>query len=134
MKIPRHVLAEAIAKKTMHIADSKAFAREVAAYLLAERRVADLESILRDILQFRQDNGQLEAEVVTVHDLQPHVLGEVKQLLQTAYPKAKEIHVSERHDSSVIGGLRIDLANERLDLTVASKLATFKRLTAGENN
>lgn len=134
MKIPRHIVSKAIAKQTLHIADTKELAREIAAYLLAERRTADLESILRDVMQYRSEHGILEAEVVTAHDLQPDVITQVKQLLHAAYPNAKNIAVTERRDPLVIGGLRVDMANEQLDMTVASKLATFKRLTAGENN
>ena len=132
MKVPRHILAQAIAEKTLHVSDSKLLAQEIAAYLLEERRVSELESILRDIMQYRMDRGVLEAEVVTAHPAQEHVLDDVKQLLQTAYPNTKEVHVDTRLDPAVIGGLRINLPNDQLDLTVADKLATFKRLTSEE--
>lgn len=132
MKVPRHTLATAIAERTMHVHDSKLLAREVAAYLLMERRTADLESILRDIMQYRTDHGVLEAEVVTAHEVHQRVLTDVKELLRAAYPKAKTVHVGTRQDPSVIGGLRIDMANQQLDLSIKSKLATFKRLTSQE--
>jgi F0F1-type ATP synthase delta subunit len=133
MKVPRHILAEAIAKRTLTVSDTRELSRQIAAYLLVENRTSELESILRDIMQYRADHGVLEAEVVTAHEVQNHVLSDVVQLLQAAYPNAKEVHVSKRLDLTVIGGLRVDMANEQLDMTVASKLATFKRLTAGEN-
>lgn len=133
MKVPRHILAEAIAKKTLTVSDHKLLAREIAAYLLEQRRVAELEPVLRDVLQYRADHGVLEAEVVTAHSIQNHVLTEVKQLLQTAYPNAKEVHVTSHQNPDVIGGLRVDMANEQLDMSVASKLATFKRLTSERN-
>lgn len=133
MKVPRHILAEAIAHRTLNVLDARELAREIAAYLLVERRVNELESILRDIMQYRADHGVLEAEVVTAHEVQNHVLTEVEQLLQAAYPSAKDVHVTNRQDPSVVGGLRVDMANEQLDMTVAAKLATFKRLTAGEH-
>ncbi len=133
MKVPRHILAEAIARKTLNVSDPKRLAREIAAYLLEQRRVAELEPVLRDVLQYRADHGVLEAEVVTAHDIQNHVLTEVKQLLQAAYPNAKQVHVTGHQNPDVIGGLRVDMANEQLDLSVASKLATFKRLTSERN-
>lgn len=129
MKVPRHILAEAIAERTLHVRDTDLLAREIAAYLLAERRTAELESILRDIMQYRTKHGVLEAEVVTAHDITPQVMSEVKQLLRTAYPSAKTVHVAQRQDEAVVGGLRVDMANEQLDLSVSNKLATFKRLT-----
>lgn len=128
-KVPRHILAEAIAERTLHVVDKKLLAREIAAYLLAERRTSELESILRDIMQYRTDHGVLEAEVVTAHEVTEHVMTEVKQLLQTSYPNAKKVHLASRVDPDVIGGLRIDMANEQLDMSVSAKLATFKRIT-----
>lgn len=133
MKVPRHILAEAIAKRTLDVQDTKALAREIAAYLLAERRTAELESILRDVMQYRQAYGVLEADVVTAHQLQDNVLQEVKQLLQEAYPKAKTIQLNQVQDPSVIGGLKIDMPNEQLDMTIKARLSKFKTLTgAGE--
>lgn len=132
MKVPRHILAEAIAERTIHVHDAKLLAREIAAYLLAERRTGDLESILRDIMQYRTDHGVLEAEAVTAHSVQPHVLSQVKELLQAAYPKAKTVHVGARQDPALIGGIRIDMANQQLDMSVQAKVATFKRLTSKE--
>ncbi len=134
MKVPRHILAEAIARRTLTISDSRQLAREIAAYLLEERRTNDLESILRDIMQYRTEHGVLESEVVTAHELQPGVLTQVKQLLQIAYPKVSTIHVGSRQDPSVIGGMRIVMANEQLDMTISSKIATFKRLTTTGGN
>jgi len=132
MKVPRHLLAQTIAKRTLDMADSKLLAREIAAYLLVERRTAELESILRDVMQYRAEHGLLEAEVVSAHDLQTPVLDEVKQLLRSSYPEAKSVQLDRRIDPSVIGGLRIDMANEQLDMSVAARLATFKRLTIAE--
>jgi F0F1-type ATP synthase delta subunit len=132
MKVSRHILAQAIAERTLHVSDGKLLAREIAAYLLEERRTADLESILRDIMQYRTDHGVLEAEVVSVHELQSHVLSDVKDILKTAYPKAKTVHLGSRQDESLVGGVRIDMANQQLDMTLKAKLATFKRLTSKE--
>lgn len=133
MKVPRHILARAIAERTAHVRDEKLLAREIAAYLLEQKRTAELESILRDIMQYRTDHGVLEAEVVTAHEVQDHVLQEVKQLLHTAYPKAKTVHIGKRLDESMVGGVKIDMANQQLDLSVKAKLATFKRITSRGN-
>lgn len=133
MRVPRHILAEVIAKRTLHITDAALLAREIAAYLLTERRTAELESVLRDVMQHRLKHGVLEAEIVTAHELQDQVKTEVKQLLHRSYPTARAIHLANRQDPAVVGGLRIDMANEQLDMTVRAKLATFKRLTSEES-
>lgn len=130
MKTPRHVLAAAIAERTLHVTDGKLLAREIAAYLLTERRTAELESILRDIMQYRMEHGVLEAEVVTAHETTDRVTSDVEQLLRANYPNAKTVRVTKRQDPAVIGGLRVAMANEQLDMSVSAKLATFKRLTS----
>lgn len=132
MKVPRHIVAEAIAERTLHVSDPKLLAQQIAAYLLAENRVSELESILRDIMAYRLEHGVLEAEIVTAHGTTPHMVEEVKTLLKQAYPTAKTIHLGSHLDPSVIGGIRVDMAHEQLDMTIRAKLATFKRLTSGE--
>lgn len=129
MKISRRHLAEIIGERTLHAKDAKELAREIAAYLMQERRVAELESLLRDILEYRALHGIVEAKVVSAHDLTAEVVRDAKQILKQEYPHAKEFHINELHDPTVVGGLRLELANEQLDLTVRRKIDTFKRLT-----
>ena len=129
MKIPRTQLAKAIAERTLHERDFKKLAREIAAYLLSENREHELEPLIRDILAYREAHGIVEATIATAHDVGAHVRQEVQQLLKQQYPTAKSIMVNESHDPSVIGGLKVQLSHEQLDMSVRSKLDTFKRLT-----
>lgn len=123
----RQDLAQVIA--THDGADSKKLAREIAAYLLEKRQTTGLESLLRDVMAYRERSGLIEATVDTAHDLSPQLLEEVRQLVKAQKPHAKQVRVFPRHDSSVVGGLKVRLANEQLDLTIRSKLDTFKRVT-----
>lgn len=127
-------MAKAIAEKTIKITDSKVLAKSIAAYLLAEGRTRELESILRDIMQYRIEHGIIESEVITAHEINPIVLDEVNTLLKKHFPKAKAVYSKARLDKAVVGGLRIDMANEQLDMTVASKLAKFKQITLARGN
>lgn len=128
--IPRHQLAKTIAERTMQVQDDKQLAKEVAAYLLSENRTAELESVMRDIRQYRAENGIVEATAVSAHELNDKVMSDIKSLLRSAHPNAKKVIVKTELDRSVIGGVRVDMANQQLDLTVRSKLNTFKRLTS----
>lgn len=134
MKIPRNELAKIIGERTLHIKDPSLLAREVAAYLLTENRIDDLDSLLRDIMQYRMDHGVVEAVAVSAHELDDVVHKDIQAILKTRYPEAKGIIVRDRQDPKVIGGVRIQLANEQLDLTVQSTLNKFKQLTAQERN
>lgn len=126
-------LATIIGKKTMHVTDMKLLAKEVAAYLMENNHVYDLESLMRDVLAYRQSHGVLEAEVISAYELDDQTLQEVKQLLKAHYPEAKKVVVHTHIDPEVVGGLRVTLANEQLDMSVRSKLDMFRRLTIEGN-
>lgn len=129
--IPRRDLADIIGERTLHVRDVRTLAGAIAAYLLEERRTHDLESLIRDVMQYRLDHGTLEADIVSAHELPAHVMTDVKAILGREYPHAKEINLDIQIDPSVVGGVRIELPNEQLDMTVRAKLDAFKRLTVG---
>ncbi len=132
MSVLRKELARVIGERTLHIRDVRTLSAAIAAYLLEERRTHDLESLIRDIMQYRIENGIVEANLVSSHELPAHVIQDVKDILKQEYPHAKELELDSQIDPEVVGGLRIELPNEQLDLTVRTKLDTFKRLTTGD--
>lgn len=127
--ISRRHLAEVIAERTLHVRDTKKLAREVAAYLLDTGQTAQLESLLRDVMEYRAEHGVVEAQAISAHELTPTVIRELQQILKAEHPQAKSVHVIPKLDPAVVGGVRLQMANEQLDLTVRGKLDTFKRLT-----
>ncbi|MBC7707998.1 F0F1 ATP synthase subunit delta [Polaromonas sp.] len=129
MKTPRHQVAAALAKRSLGSVNEPQFANEIAAYLLAEHRTAELNSLMRDVKQFRADNGIVEVTALTAHPLTATVRTEIEQQVRALYPSAKTVIVTERHDASVVGGVRLELANQQLDLSVRAKLNRFKQLT-----
>ena len=148
MKAPRRRIAATIADDTLKNGASKDYARELAAYLLAERRVGELDSLLRDVQAAWADKGYVEvlarsahpltAEVKTditerVRALYPQaekiVVTEIAAQVQSLYPDATKVVVTEVADASVVGGVQISLANQQLDLSVEAKLNKFKQLT-----
>jgi F0F1-type ATP synthase delta subunit len=131
--VTRAELAEIIGEKTMHITDSKKLVTSIAAYLATEQKPVDIDSLTRDIMQYRMRKGLIEAVAVSAHDLTPLVLADVKALLKEHFPHAKHIVVDTRIDENLVGGVRIELPSETLDLSVRSKLNLFKRLVAERN-
>ena len=128
-KIPRHELAMVLAAKAVLGVNAQKFSEEIAAYLLSEGRTNELDSLVRDIMQYRADHGIVEVVAVSAHRLSATVRKDVEARVRKMYPEAKKIIISEQTDPSVIGGVRIELANEQLDLSVRSKLNRFKQLT-----
>lgn len=133
MKVARTELAALIGEKTLHVSNTQLLAREVAAYLLQENRSQELESLMRDVLAYRESHGVIEAEVASAHELTPETLRDVKNIIQEHFSEAKQVHVHEHIDTDVIGGLKITMANDQLDMSVRKQLDTFKRLTEGIN-
>lgn len=131
-KLPRHDLAAVLSEKLLALPE-KRLAGEVAAYLLSEGRTGELEPLLRDIQQYRAEHGVVEVTAVSARELSAQVRRDIEDRVRELYPAAKHIITSSRLDTDAIGGVRIELANQQLDLTVRGKLNRFKQLTtAGE--
>jgi F0F1-type ATP synthase delta subunit len=130
MKTPRTRIASVIAERTLRKGVSSELSAEIAAYLLSEHRVSELDSILRDVLADWATAGHVEVIASSAHPLTAEVKADIERQVKSLYPAAKEIIVTESHDESVIGGVRLELANQQLDLSVEAKLNKFKQLTS----
>lgn len=129
MKTPRTRIAGAVADQTLAKGVSKAYAREVAAYLLSEGRVDELDSLLRDIQAEWAAKGYVEVLARCAHPLDATDKKDIAAKVKNLYPNAKKVVVTEVADPSVIGGVQISLADKQLDLSVEAKLNKFKQLT-----
>lgn len=128
-KISRHQLAAILAQESLAGTGEKKLSKETAAYLLAEHRTGELDSLLRDIMQYRADNGVVEVIAASAHELGGKVRRDIEATARKLYPDAKKVIISEHYDPEVIGGVKIELANQQLDLSIRSKLNRFKQLT-----
>lgn len=127
--IARSDIARVIAERTLHVKDLELLNKTIAGFLLEQHRVEELDSIMRDVMKYRAENGYVEATVISAYPLNDEVRSEIRRLIQQEFPKATSYILNEKIDENVIGGLRIEFAGEELDLTVKAKLNTFKRLT-----
>ncbi len=102
----------------------------LAAYLIEERRMGDQGAIVRDIeRQLLQTQNKLYVRVTTAHQLDEAMLGQIKDTFQ-ADTGAKEIIIEQTINPDVIGGVRCETAEQRLDLTVRRQLQRLKGVTA----
>ncbi len=129
MKTPRTRIATTIADKTLASGISKEYAREIAAYLLAEGRVGELDSLLRDVQADWAEQGYVEVLARSAHPLDEATKQDIASQVKKLYPNAKKLVVTPVTDTSVIGGVQISLADKQLDLSVEAKLNKFKQLT-----
>lgn len=129
-KEPRAVIARAIASELRDTTDMTQVAQSVAAYLVSEGRESDLESIMRDVMRIRRQDGTLEVDVQTAHDQNPTLQSELIDMIRQEFP-ADHLLADTTLRPELVGGVRITTADEQLDLSVRGKLDTFKRLTHG---
>jgi F0F1-type ATP synthase delta subunit len=130
MKQPRTRVAHTIADMTLKSGLTKKLSNGIAAYLLNEGRVKELDSLLRDIQADWADVGHIEVITRSAHRLEASVKADIKSRTRKLYPKAKQIVLSEIIDESVIGGVSLSFPHQQLDLSVEAKLNKFKQLTA----
>ena len=129
MKQPRTKIAKTIADKTITTGSTKEYSQQIAAYLLSERRVSDLSSIMRDVQQDWADVGYVEVLASSAHPLSSQTKADIAEQIKIVEPTAKKIIVTEVHDPEIIGGVQLSLANQQLDMSVEAKLNKFKQLT-----
>ena len=129
MKTPRVRIAGVVADQILAHGVSKDYAREVAAYLLAEDRVGELDSLLRDVQADWARKGRVEVIARSAHPLTAGVKADIAQRVQPLFPAAGKVVVTDVIDLSIVGGVQIRLADRQLDLSVEAKLNTFKQLT-----
>ncbi len=129
-KQPRAKLAKSIADQTLKNGLTQPFSKQIAAYLISEHRVNELSSVLRDVQADWADAGYVEVIASSAHPLTAHTKTEVKKQIDQLYPASKEVVVTEEIDPKVIGGVRLSLANQQLDLSVEAKLNKLTQLTS----
>jgi F0F1-type ATP synthase delta subunit len=133
MKTPRSQISPVVAKLSLKFgADAKTLSRDIAAYLLSEGRTGELDSLLRDVVAYRADEGLVEITAVSAHGLSDGVKRDIGKLVREQFENVKNIIINERIDADVVGGVRLELVDRQLDLTVRNKLNQFKQRTAAD--
>jgi F0F1-type ATP synthase delta subunit len=130
MKISRHKISNLIAENTEKAGVRKKFAKEVAGYLLSEHRTSELDSILRDIEEAWAENGIVDVLAISAHSITPQIKKDIASEVKKVYPHAKHIVINAQNDPTILGGVRLEFANQQLDLSIENKLNKFKQLTA----
>jgi len=128
MKTPRFDIATIIAARSYYRGISPELSKEIAAMLLAEGRVNELDSILRDVQADWAEHGHVEVLAYSAHPLTEASKQEIIEQIKPLYPNAEQILVTEVIDPSVVGSVRLRLAHQQLDLSVEAKLNKFKQL------
>jgi F-type H+-transporting ATPase subunit delta len=133
MKIPRRQITPVLADLTLKSgASAKRLSRDVAAYLLDEGRTGELDSLMRDVIAYRAQKGIVEVTAVSAYELSEITKRDITKLVREQFPAVKQIILNQRIDADVVGGMRLELVDEQVDLTIRNKLNRLKELTTVE--
>lgn len=102
--------------------------KPLAAYLIETGRVREASLIVRDIESALAERGILFADIFSSHDLTDDTKKAVVDYLKDK-TKAKDIHLRSSVDEALLGGVRIETPDQRLDSTLRHRL---NQLTASK--
>jgi len=121
LRLSRRRLARYIATAAV---DSKQDVAEaitsVAAYLYDTGRTREVELVGRDVEAALADQGITIASVTSAHSMSDSLKQRVTALV------GGDVRIRETVDSSVLGGVKVDVPGKRFDGTIRHKLDTLK--------
>lgn len=119
-------------KIAAYFADEVVAGRDVveplAAYLIESKRIREVSLIVRDIEAALLERGILVADVASSYALADDTQKAITNYLKDK-TKAKDIHLRQSVDASLLGGVRIETPDGRLDTTLRHRL---NQLTASK--
>ena len=110
---------------------TRGLAKSIAAYLIESGKTSEVNSLERDVMQNRADStGTVELTAITAHHLGQKEIDLIVRAIKKTDPYCKAVIINQVIDESVIGGLRLELANQLLDMSVSAKLNKLRQLTS----
>ena len=125
----RSNLAEYIVASVEDNMNSKKLAKNVAEYLLDTRKASELESVLRDVVNLRAANGFVEVDAYSTHKLSDSAIKDIKTTVKNHYDNTKTVVVNNLIDEDLVGGVKLYIGSDRLDLSIKNKLNKCRELT-----
>ena len=98
-----------------------ALSRQLAAFLLEERRSRDMPAVLRAVDEELARRGSAQVVVTAAHEVSDATKKQLAGILQVKNPVFSEVI-----DESVIGGVKARSGESEIDLTVRGRLNRFK--------
>lgn len=102
--------------------------KKLAAYLIETKKTRELSLYMRDIESALNERGILLADVASSHILTSDTENTIIHFLKKT-TGAKDVHLRPKVDPSLLGGVRIETPDQRLDNTLRHRL---NQLTASK--
>lgn len=120
MKVKNIDIANAVLSLLEAGKSPKVVSRSLAGYLAQEHRTKDLDSILRSLTIKRENKGIKEITVSGINPLSPKTRDLIEKMFKTS--STKKVIINQRIDEELIGGIMIESNEQRLDLSIRSKV------------
>lgn len=106
--------------------DINTVVKSLAAYLITERRQADTQAIVRELEKLLlEERGKLYVHATVANSLSDQQISQIMDIF-ASNSTAKDIIIQQTIDKDVIGGVRLQTADQQLDLTVRRQLQLLK--------
>lgn len=100
---------------------------EVAAYLLDSHRVREAGLVVRDIENTLARQGIVVARVSSAYNIDLSTKTLLDELLRKTFT-VNEMHLSERIQPELLGGVKVEVASKELDITMRRRINQLKSM------
>lgn len=125
MKIKRHELAKIVSSRLD--GDDKLSPKQLAAYLMQAGMERDIDSLMRDVMSIRADQGIVELTALSAHPLPAEALKQIEAVVKSVRPEAHRVVINQEVQKSLIGGVRLRMVHHELDMSLRGRLNQLKR-------
>lgn len=127
-KASNMAIARALHKRFQQAKSTSEVAEGLAAYLIQERRIGDLNAILRDLERLLYEKeSTLYIHTTSATELTEQMAEKIKQIFSSQY-SAQKMVINSEINPDVIGGVRCQTTDAVLDLTIRRQLQQLKRI------
>jgi len=125
VRLSRRKITGYVAQQLVDGCDMKDLVPKLASFLVDNRRIKELDLIIRDVECELGQRGVILARVTSAHELSQSTRDAVTGFIESQ-TGAKDIQLEQFIEPKVLGGVRIDLPGQQFDGTIARKLLTLR--------
>ncbi|PKL31574.1 hypothetical protein CVV43_01740 [Candidatus Saccharibacteria bacterium HGW-Saccharibacteria-1] len=125
VRLSRRKITNYIADQLVDGCDEKELVKQLASFLVDNKRVGELELVIRDVEYELKNRGIVLARITSAFDLAASMKDAIIKLVKDE-TGAEHVQLSQFVDPSVLGGIKLDLPGQQFDGTIARKLLTLR--------
>lgn len=130
-KFSRTKLAAYVADQLKKGVSADDISEHVAAYLISNGKTAEVNSLMRDVMEARAEkDGVIEVVATSAFPLSDAQKQDIERATKQQYPSAREVIIHHNLDKSLVGGINLSLPHSQLDLSIRTKLNRLRAAVA----